>query len=85
VKQNHKSCFTSSGTSPTVSSPDFISENHFTLFLLYTCNDVAKAWIKHNLPSDRLTFGQATVIEARYFWAILEGIQNDGLRAVPRG
>jgi hypothetical protein len=75
-----------SGTSPTSAkrTPDFLVENHFTLFLVFPCTETAKSWVSENLPPDHLTFGEGIVIEARCFWPILEGIQNDGLTAVPR-
>ena len=68
--------FVASGTSPT---PDFRCENHGSIFLLYPLSESAKSWIKENLPSDALWFGRAVAIECRFIWAILEGIQNDGL------
>jgi hypothetical protein len=73
--------FQTSGTSPT---SDFICENHGTLFLLIPLNAPAKIWIQENLPPDRITFGNAVVIEPRYVWAILLGLQDDGL-VVTRG
>ncbi len=73
--------FQTSGTSPTL---DFICENHFSVFLLLPISPAAFSWIEEHLPPDHLTFGKGIVIEARYFWPILEGIQNDGLTAVPR-
>jgi hypothetical protein len=76
--------FTTSGSSPGVTDPDFICENHLSLFLLRPLSPAAFDWIEENLPSDRLTFGDATVIEPRYVAPILLGIQDDGL-VVSRG
>jgi hypothetical protein len=82
--------FNKSGSSPgspenkSTDSSDFLVENHFTLFLLFACSDSAKIWCDENLTADRMTFGHGIVIEARYFWSVLEGIQNDGLTAVSR-
>ena len=76
--------YATSGSSPGKTEPDLVCENHFTLFLLFPLTDCAKTWVEENLPSDYFTFGMGIVIEARYFWAIFEGIQNDGLVAVPR-
>jgi hypothetical protein len=74
--------YTTSGTSP--SDPDFVCENHFSLFLLRPVSPAAFSWIEEYLPPDRLTFGNAVVIEPRYVWAILVGLQDDGL-VVTRG
>ena len=71
--------YASSGTSP--STPDFVCENHGSLFLLIPRSAPAKIWIEENLPPDRMTFADAVVIEPRYVWAILVGLQDDGLVA----
>jgi len=71
--------FQSSGTSPTEIGPDFRCENHGSVFLLCPLNQPAQSWIEENLPSDAQWFGNGVVVEHRYIWAILEGIQNDGL------
>jgi len=84
VQENHKNPFTGSDSSPIEAGPDFVVENHFTMFLLFACTNCARSWVEENLPPDHLAFGEGIVIEARYFWPILEGIQNDGLMAVPR-
>lgn len=77
--------YSTSGSSPgKQTGPDFLVENHFTLFLLFPRSESARIWCDEHLPPDHLTFGQGIVIEARCFWPILEGIQNDGLTAVPR-
>ena len=70
--------FQTSGTSPTSEAGlDFRCENHGSIFLLYPLSESAKSWVEENLPSDAQWFGNAVVIEHRYVWAILEGIQND--------
>jgi len=74
--------YATSGTSP--SKPDLICENHFSVFLLRPVSPSAFAWIEEHLPPDRLTFGNAVVVEPRYLWAILVGLQDDGL-VVTRG
>jgi hypothetical protein len=78
--------FTTSGSSPgTISEPDFICESHVSLFLLRPLSPAAFDWIEEHLPTDRLTWGNATVIEPRYVWNIILGIQDSGLSVVPRG
>jgi hypothetical protein len=79
---SHTDSFVASGSSPT--QPDFICEHHGSIFLLRPISPASFDWIEEHLPPDRLTFGNATVIEPRYVWAILAGLQQDGLTAVPR-
>ena len=69
--------YATSGTSPT--QCDFVCENHLSLFLLRPISPAAFAWIEEHLPPDRMTFGNAVVIEPRYVSAILVGLQDDGL------
>lgn len=80
--------FTTSGSSPgngnSLIEPDFICEHHISLFLLRPITPAAFDWIAENLPIDRLTWGNATVIEPRYVWPIILGIQDSGLSVVPR-
>jgi hypothetical protein len=73
---SHNDSFAASGSSPT---PDFLCENHGSIFLLRPISPAAFLWIHENLPSDRQMFGNAVAVEHRCIWAILEGIQNDGL------
>jgi hypothetical protein len=79
---SHSDSFVASGSSPTRS--DFICENHGSIFLLRPVSPASFDWIESHLPSDRITFGNAVVIEPRYVWAILVGLQDDGL-VVTRG
>lgn len=73
---SHNDSFAASGSSPT---PDFLCENHGSIFLLRPLNKSAQSWIEENLPADAQWFGNGVVVEHRCIWAILEGIQNDGL------
>jgi len=73
---SHNDSFVASGSSPT---PDFLCENHGSIFLLRPLNQSAQTWIEENLPSDVQRFGNGVAVEHRYIWPILEGIQNDGL------
>jgi hypothetical protein len=84
VHQNHKNHFNTSGFSPTEAKPDFLVENHLTLFLFFACADSTKTWLSENCPSDHLAFGQGIVIDGRCFWQILQRIQEARLVAVPR-
>jgi hypothetical protein len=81
---SHNDSFAASGSSPTrrgevPSPPDFLLENHFSIFLLRPISPAGSAWIEERLPPDRITFGNAVVIEPRYVLAILVGLQDDGL------
>jgi len=76
MMSSHNDSFAASGSSPTV---DFLCENHGSVFLLRPLTQPAQSWIEENLPSDAQWFGNGVVVEHRYIWAILEGIQNDGL------
>jgi hypothetical protein len=77
--------FAASGNSPTRSDgPDFRCANHGSLFLLFSLTQHAHSWIEEHLPEDAQWFGNAVVIEHRYIWTILDGIQDAGL-AVTRG
>ena len=77
--------FQTSGTSPTSEAePDFRCENHGSLFLLFPLTQPAHSWIEEHLPEDAQWFGNAVVVEHRYIWSILDGIQDAGL-ALSRG
>lgn len=72
---SHNDSFAASGSSP--SEPDFFCENHGSIFLLRPVSRASFDWIEEHLPPDRLTFGNSTVIEPRYVWAILRGLKDD--------
>jgi hypothetical protein len=76
MMSSHIDSFVSSGSSPTA---DFIVENHGSIFLLRPLTPAAHSWIESNLPEDRLTFGNAVVVEHRYIAEIVRGAQTDGL------
>jgi hypothetical protein len=76
----HKTEFQSSGTSPTSGNgPDFLVENHGTIFLLQPLTPAARLWIDEHLPPDHLTFGPAVCVEHRFIRDIVTGILGDGL------
>jgi hypothetical protein len=74
---SHSDSFAASGNSPTRS--DFICENHGSIFLLRPVSPASFDWIESHLPSDRITLGNAVVVDHRCIWAILAGLQDDGL------
>ncbi len=70
----------SQSTSPVpVSRPDFVVENHGSIFLLHHRTPAAHAWVREHLPRDRQTWGDATVVEHRYIRDVVAGAQADGL------
>ena len=73
----HVNEFEASGSSPT--KPDFVVENHGSIFLLQPLTPAANAWIKEYLPEDRMTFAGAVVVEHRYILNIVRGAIADGL------
>ena len=84
MQENHKNPFSASGSSPTEAKPDFICENHGSIFPLRPISPAAFEWIDSSLSSDRQTFGDAVAVEARFVWPIILGIQDSGLSVVPR-
>ena len=74
---SHNDSFVASGSSPT--RYDFICENHGSIFLLRPIPPSAFSWIEEHLPPDRITFGSAVAVDHRCIWAILAGLQDDGL------
>jgi len=75
-----KDGFKQSGNSPTQSKgPDFIVENHGSIFLLQPLTPAANSWVEENLPEGHMTFGGSVVVEHRYIGDIVQGIQSDGL------
>src|SRR5271155_2816943 len=62
-KRMNLNAYATSGTSPTQS--DFVCENHFSIFLLRPTSPAASDWIEAHLPADRMTFGDAVVVELR--------------------
>ncbi len=75
---SHNDSFVASGSSPTV---DFVCENHGSVSLLRPLTPLATSWLEEHIGQDNgfQPYWPTCVIEHRYIWRILEGIQNDGL------
>lgn len=58
---------------------DFTTMYHGSIIVLTPQTDAAEAWVAENLPEDAQTWGRGTVIEARYFEPIFDGIVADEL------
>ena len=81
---SHNDSFVDSGSSPTQSGkipPDFLVENHGSIFLLKPKTDSAISWVEEHIGQDNgyQPYFPTIVIEPRYIADIVEGIQNDGL------
>ena len=76
VIQN-QDAFKQSGSSPT--APDFLVENHGSIFLLTPLTPAANSWVDEHIPLGALRWGGAIVVEHRYIADIVRGIQTDGL------
>ncbi|SRR6266404_1902414 len=87
--QSVKSPFETSGNSPTresvpptpVPTPDFLIENHGSIFLLKPQTDSATSWIEEHIGEDNgyQPYYPTVVVEHRYIADIVAGIQGDGL------
>jgi hypothetical protein len=75
---SHNDTFIASGSSPTV---DFICDNYGSIFLLTPLTPTATSWLDEHIGQDNgfQPCWPTCVVEHRYIWPILEGIQNDGL------
>ena len=82
---SHNDPFVASGSSPTRSVsknlPDFLVENHGSIFLLIPLNDSAHAWVDEHIGSDNgfQPYWPTALVEHRFIADIVQGIQNDGL------
>jgi hypothetical protein len=86
MMSSHNDSFTASGSSPTQretfsTPPDFLVENHGSIFLLKPQTPSAISWVEEHIGQDNgyQTFWPTCVVEHRFIAAIVIGIQNDGL------
>jgi hypothetical protein len=85
MMSSHSDPFVASGSSPTPraeqASPDFLLENHSSIYLLRPLTESARIWVEDHIGPDNgfQPYWPAVVIEHRYIGSILEGIQGDGL------
>lgn len=80
--------FVASGNSPTHSEkiqPDFVLENHGSIFLIKPLTPSAISWIEDHIGQDNgyQPYFPTVVVEHRYIAYIIAGIQNDGLAVQP--
>jgi hypothetical protein len=82
---SHNDSFVSSGNSPTHSDskipPDFLVENHGSIFLLIPQTNSARIWAADSIGRDSgfQPYWPTVVVEHRYIADIVAGIQSDGL------
>jgi hypothetical protein len=84
MMSSHNDSFVDSGSSPTHSGkiqPDFVVENHGSIFLLKPLTPSATSWIEEHIGQGNgyQPYFPTVVVEPRYIADIVEGIQNDGL------
>jgi hypothetical protein len=82
MMSSHNDSFVASGNSPTDrSGPDFIVENHGSIFLLRPQNQRAVEWAEEHIGPENgfQPYWPTIVVEHRYIAGIVEGIRNDGL------
>jgi hypothetical protein len=85
---SHNDSFVDSGSSPTQSGrtpPDFLVENHGSIFLLKPLTPSATSWVEECIGQGNgyQPYFPTVVVEPRYVADIVEGIQNDGLAVQP--
>jgi len=81
---SHNDSFVSSGNSPTRSGktpPDFLVENHGSIFLLKPLTPSATSWIEEHIGQDNgyQPYFPTVVVEHRYIAAIVEGVIAEGM------
>jgi hypothetical protein len=64
-----------------VQTPDFLVENHNSIFLLRPLTDAARNWVEEHIGQDNgyQPYFPTVVIDHSYISDIVVGIQNDGL------
>jgi len=80
---SHSDSFAASGNSPTHSGkikPDFVVENHGSIFLLRPLTATAKSWVDGHIGENGYQpYYPTVVVEHRYIADIVRGAGADGL------
>jgi hypothetical protein len=84
MMSSHNNSFASSVSSPThpgEKQPDFVVENHGSIFLLKPLTPSATSWVEEHVGQNNgyQPYFPTVVVEPRYIADIVEDIQNDGL------
>jgi len=85
---SHNDSFVASGNSPTHSGkipPDFLVENHGSIFLIKPLTPSATSLIAEHIGQENgyQPHFPTVIVEHRYIADIVAGIQNDGLAVQP--
>lgn len=64
---------------PDAITPDFAVQNEGSLVILKPNTDAARQWVAEHIPDDAPRWCGGIAIEPRFFDAIAEGAQADGL------
>lgn len=60
-------------------SPDFLIENHGSIYLLRPTNDSAREFLAESVdPDNSQWFGGALVVEHRYIGPLVDNLREDG-------
>ena len=81
---SHNDSFVASGNSPTQSGkipPDFLVENHGSIFLLKPLTLLATSWVEEHIGEDNgfQPYFPTIVVEPRFIADIVKTILSDGL------
>ena len=58
--------------------PDFVFENHFSLFLVQPMNASAREHLESRVGDDAQWFGGALAVEPRYVDGLADGLESEG-------
>lgn len=59
--------------------PDVTLANHGSIVLVTPMTKAAKTWIDANVSDEAQWFGKSLVVEPRYVWNLVKGMQDEGL------
>jgi hypothetical protein len=58
--------------------PDFILENHGSIWLVHPQSDAAREHLAENVSDEAQWFGKALVVEPRYVEGLVNGLRDNG-------
>ena len=60
--------------------PDFVVENHGTIFLVFPAHEQARDWLEQNVASDAQWLGCSLAVEHGYIVDLVTAIKEEGWR-----